>query len=93
MEDKEKKTTMDEVHETALKWCDANDGAILLLTYNSKSGVSSLTTHGKSENQATSLIGTLMQEPDLYNMIKSALEAADELKKKVSQKSPDKVAS
>lgn len=93
MEDKAKKITMDKVHNTALEWCVANDGAILLLTYDSQRGVSSLTTHGKSDYQATSLIGTLIQEPDFYNMIETALKAADEMKKKISQKNPDKVAS
>lgn len=93
MEDKDKKITMDEVHETALKWCDANDGAILLLTYDPKKGISSLTTHGKLDYQVTSLVGTFMQDPDFYNIMKLALEAADEMKKKASQKSPDKIAS
>lgn len=93
MENKEKKRTMNEVHDTALEWCKDNDGAVLLLTYDSKKGLSSLTTHGKSDYQAVAVIGTLVQEPDFYNMMKASLEAANEMKKKYSQKSPDKVAS
>lgn len=93
MENKEKKLTMNEVHDSALEWCNANDGAVLLLTYDSKSGTSSLTTHGKTDNQAVSLVGTLMQNPDFYDMIKTSLEITDGMKKHSQKKSSDKVAS
>lgn len=76
----EKKTTMDEVHEFALKWQKDGDRSVFLITYDADTDTSSLSTLGRADNQAAALVGTLMQNPNLYSMLQTSLELTDRMK-------------